>query len=133
MENVKRKHYRHTTVDGRNVYVHRIIMEEHLGRKLRPEEVVHHINGDKFDNRIENLEITTASEHSREHALKMIDQLKMNLGPARPVICVETGEYFSSIGKAALFYGIDDSHISDTCRGINHTCGGYHWKYAEDA
>lgn len=46
---------------------HRKIMEEYLGRKLEKNEIVHHINGNKRDNRIENLQLMTLSEHSRLH------------------------------------------------------------------
>lgn len=49
------------------VYEHRLVMEQHLGRKLTSAEHVHHINGDRSDNRIENLQIVTASEHIALH------------------------------------------------------------------
>jgi hypothetical protein len=56
-------------------YVHRIIMEQSLGRSLEFNEVVHHKNGDKKDNRLENLELVTRSNHSKTHAhrVKYID------------------------------------------------------------
>lgn len=50
-----------------NVKQHRRIMEEHLGRKLTKDEVVHHINGNKSDNRIENLQVMSRGEHSSLH------------------------------------------------------------------
>jgi len=54
-------------VRGVNVPLHRAIMEKFIGRSLLPNEIVHHINGDRYDNRIENLEIVSPGDHSKLH------------------------------------------------------------------
>lgn len=66
--------YRYVTAPShpnadRDGYVaeHRYVMEQHLGRMLERNEHVHHINGDKLDNRLENLVVLTKAAHHALH------------------------------------------------------------------
>ena len=81
------KGYRQVKQDGKNVRQHRLIMEQHLDRTLSPDQVVHHINGEKTDNRIENLEIVEFGKHSSNHNRSRIYKkgYKMKLSDAERV------------------------------------------------
>lgn len=67
------------------VYLHRIIMENYLNRYLDKNEIVHHKDENRSNNNIENLELTTNSEHCKHHHPRILPLIK---------ICEICGEEF---------------------------------------
>lgn len=70
---LNRHGYRQVSVDGRQVLEHRLVMERHLGRRLHRYENVHHINGDRADNRIENLELWVTKQPKGQRVSDLLE------------------------------------------------------------
>lgn len=113
----------------RSVLIHRIIAEAFCAKTGEGLEV-NHINGEKNDNRADNLEWVSHNEnlkHAYESGAREDDV------SAKRVVAenMETGEVkiFNSIYSAARQLGISQGNICMCCKGRRLYAGGYYWKY----
>lgn len=118
--------YRLIFVDGKQVLEHRHIVEQSIGRKLPRNVHVHHKNGDKLDNRLENLEITTDEFHGYLHARrgsanessKLTEDQVRAIRAALPFPLPEGRQRFPRfvVAKLAAEFGVDRHTISFVAR-----------------
>lgn len=111
--------------------LHRLVAEAFCERPDGADEV-NHIDGNKQNNRADNLEWVTRAENLK-HAFET--GLMPNDATPKAVLAtsMETGEQlvFSSIYRAARFLGISQGNICMCCKGLRPYAGGYYWEYKE--
>lgn len=100
-----------TRSSRKTVSVHRLAAKAFIPNPENKREV-NHMNGDKADNRVENLEWVTTKENQRHARLCGLDRPDTN-PQCRRIRCIETGEIFYSVHECARRFNVSDATIYD--------------------
>lgn len=129
------KGYLRVTIGGKIIGIHRLVAMAFIDNpKGLPQ--VNHIDGDKANNNVENLEWCTPSEnlkHAYKSGLKVAtgNHLKRPIDQFLPDMTYLTT--WESTKEIERVFGVYHSNITACCKGRLKTCRGYIWRYAQEA
>lgn len=107
------------------VHVHSLVAKAFIGDPPTPDATVNHIDLDKTNNRVENLEWVSSGDNVR-HAWESGAHKWM-----KGVRCIETGEVFATSKEAADSRGLARGNLCSHLKGRQKTFGGYTWEYID--
>ena len=110
----------------RPCYLHRLVSSAFIPNPDKKFQV-NHLDEDKTNNTVENLEWCTAKENVNYGTRNKRTAEKLQ----KPVLCVELNQIFPSLNEAARQLGLSKGNISNVLAGRYKTTGGYHFEYAE--
>lgn len=129
--------YIQVELHGKVLVVHRLVAQAFIPNP-QDKPQVNHIDGNKTNNHINNLEWCTNGEN-QIHAYRLgLNKRSENAGRPKKKVCkidFNTGEIleiFDSVADAGRTIGIKASNIGEVCRGKRAKCGGFSWKYYKE-
>lgn len=122
------KRFHFSKFGNRSYYIHRLVAAAFLPNPNN-EPQINHIDGDKTNNALANLEWCSASRNTK---LAFQNGRKASNGKKRAIVEIKVIREFSSIAEAADYCGINRNTLNQSLRGRQKTAGGRLFRYAED-
>lgn len=111
--------------------VHRLVAEAFLPNQNNLPQV-NHIDENRLNNRVENLEWCSCSYNANYGSRNLKMKQKNTALYGKPVMYIETGEIFESMSEASKRKHCNPGNISNVCNKRAYRTGGYHWKLVEN-